>query len=40
MTIENYKKVLELLLDLEKKLDTRQNTLNLELRKDFANIIA
>ena len=40
MTIENYKKVLELLLELEKKLDTRQNDLILELRKDFAKIIA
>ena len=40
MTVENYKKVIELILELEKKLDNRQNDLMLELRKDFAKIIA
>ena len=40
LTVENYKKVIELLLELEKKLDNRQNDLILELRKDFSKIIA
>ena len=40
MTVENYKKVIELILELEKKLDNRQNDLMLELRKDFSKIIA
>ncbi len=40
LTNENYKKTLQLLLELEKRMDTRQSDLLSELRNDFAKVVS
>jgi len=39
MTNDNYKRLLELMLELEKKMEVRQTDLIMELRRDFAKIV-
>ena len=40
LTNESYRKTLQMLLDLEKRLDTKQSSMLSELRNDFAKVVS
>ena len=40
LTNESYRNTLQMLLDLEKRLDTKQSSMLSELRNDFAKVVS